>query len=365
MSAIASCCLPCPQPPVNIPGSSGSAGTDGTNGVNSFSTIASFQGIGFVVPAVGSSATVHLTDTGEWMALNQPVYISGAGQYLVTAVASVGVNGTSVQLQNTGTAGNAVPGSSISAGNTISPSGIQGNNAYGITTAQFSWTTYGTSSIITLTNPSVGVAWMQPGQIVYVAGAGYFQVNGSPSVVNGTASLTLLQYAGNSQNGSISAGAGVSPAGTQGSLPLPQPQVSTQVGLSVTLSTTMTAINGSTVTLPAAGTWLLMCRMAYLCGATGSPGATGQSFEVQLNAQSMGSGPFTQIPNSKAISQNCPITNGNVGGNVISPYVIYTTSTIGDVIQVYADYAVTSGTTAGTNSANEVALVAACLNLTI
>jgi hypothetical protein len=359
--SIGDCCNPCPPftPPVNIPGSPGEAGIPGSNGVNSFSTIASFQGVGFVVPAVGSSATIYLTDTGEWMSVNQPVYISGAGQYQVTAPATVGANGTSVQLKNLGTSGNAVPGSTISAGNTISPSGVQGTNAFTTTTATFTVPNVNATATITCAN----VAWMIPGETVFVQGGGYLVVI-SVNTTNGTAVLENIGNADTTAGAVIPTGFGVGPSGTQGSLPLPQPVVSTQVGLSTNLTTSMAAISGATVTLPSAGTWLIMCRMSYLCGSTSSPGTTGQSFQVQLNAQAGGSGPFTQIPNSKAISQSCPVTSGNVGGNVITPYVIYTTTTIGDVIQVYADYSVTAGTTAGTNLATEVSLVATCVNLT-
>jgi hypothetical protein len=359
MAAIGDCCNVCPPvtPPVNIPGSPGEPGIPGSNGVNAFSTIASFQGVGFVVPAVNSSATVYLTDTGEWMALNQPVFISGAGQYQVTATASVGANGTSVQLRNLGLPGNAVPGSVVSAGNTISPSGNQGNNAYSVTTAQFSWGLYGTSSTITCTGIDNSVAWMQPGQVVYVAGAGYFQVNGTPNATNGTASLTLLQYAGNSQSGSVSSGAGVSPGGVQGSAPLPAPVNAYSNSLNVALTGSATAISAASITLSGAGTWLILARIVIKPfvenAASGPPG-----IEASLSSSSAGA-----IPDSATtVTFGSPgSSNLAAGYSLTIPPTLYSTANAADVISLLAAYSA-----AGTNTmyVGEVAVVAICLNLT-
>lgn len=300
------------------------------------------------------------------MALNQPVYISGAGQYQVTSTASTGANGTSVQLKNLGTSGNAVPGSVISAGNIISPSGIQGNNAYSITSATFSWTTFGTSSTITCNTPGNTVAWMQPNQIVYVAGAGYFQVNGSPNVTNGMASLTLLNYAGNTQNGSVASGAGVSPGGTEGSLPLPSPPTPfAATGLSMALTSgTMSNIDSALITLPSGGsTWLIFGRLVLKQGTT-NQATTQPGVQAQLQAQVSGAGLFSPVANStSSLYFNEAGSSNIVGGGVLPlPPVVYVqgpTST-GDVIGLYAASLTTGNATV---NVTEVYLAAVCISL--
>lgn len=355
MSAINDCCVPCPTvPPVNIPGSPGESGIPGSNGVNAFSTIAT---AGFTVPGVGNNAKIYITDTGEWMSTNQPVFVSSAGQYQVSGAASVDSGGTYVQLKNLGEPGNAVPGSVISFGNTISPSGVQGNNAYSVTTAQFSWTTYGTSSTITCTGLNNSVAWMQSGQIVYVSGAGYFQVNGTPNSTSGTASLTLLQYAGNTQNGSVSSGAGVSPGGVQGSAPLPAPVNAYSNSLNVSLSGSATPISAAAITLSGAGTWLIFSRIVIKSftenSASGPPGVT-------ASLSSSATGAITD--SATTVTFGSPgSSNLTTGYSLTLPPTLYQTANPSDTISLLAAY---SAPASNTMFVGEVAVMAICLNLT-
>lgn len=107
-----------------------------------------------------------------------------------------------------------------------------------------------------VTVPTVDATWMAVGQNVYITGAGYFQV---VSVgVNGTsASLEYLDgYAGNTNSGAtISAGAQISPGGTQPTL-LPL-QTFYAVSGSQALTETNTMLLSATVTLPTTGSYIL------------------------------------------------------------------------------------------------------------
>ena len=364
MSAIGDCCSPCPPtvPPVNVPGPPGSNGSNGSNGVNAFSIIASFQGIGFVVPAVGASATVYVQDTGEWMVLNQLVYIQSAGQYQVTAAASVGPNGTSVQLKNLGTAGNATPGTSISAGNAISPSGAAGQNSYTVTTSNFTVPNLNLSATINVANS----AWMVPGQTVYVQGGGYLLVV-SVNATAGTAVLMNNGNAGTTAGAVCPTGSQVGPAGVQGSLPLPVPQSFYSAASAYTLTASMAVVatndeGNAVVTLPGAGTWLIFARVAGRLISLNSNGLAQVS--AQLEAQPSGAGGFSQIPGSltSPYAAHTPGgVSGNSGYNFITPPVIYQTTTTGDVIALYADYLALGNNTS--IQIDETSITAFCLNL--
>lgn len=357
MAALESCCPPCPQPPVNIPGSAGAPGTDGANGVNAFSTIASFQGIGFVVPAVGSSATIYLVDTGEWMAVGQQVYIQSAGQYQVTASASTNANGTFVQLQNVGTPGNAAPGSFISAGLTISPSGTSGGNSYTYTTEVFDIPAIGYASAITVQN----VSWMVPGQVVFVQGAGYFQVQ-SVNPTNGTAFLYNQGYAGTSTSGEVFPGSGVSPAGPQGSFPSTNPPTPFYLaGQSINLTNSMANVGAAQITLNGAGTWIIIGRIVAIAESVQSN--TIPQISAQIEVQAAGTGPFSALPDSVT----SPYLSNNSGGTTNScvactlPAVVYETTTVGDVIGLFAQYITEQG--GHTPVVTEVYLMAFCISL--
>ena len=94
--------------------------------------------------------------------------------------------------------------------------GVAGINAFSITQQDF--TVPAVSSAVTVTVDTN--AWMVVGQNVFVLGAGYFQVTslGGTTAVG----LTYLDYAGNTNAGNnITAGAQISPAGTQYANPVP------------------------------------------------------------------------------------------------------------------------------------------------
>lgn len=106
----------CPDPLVeNIPGPTGPPG-ENAFGETSPTT-------GFTMPAVGNLAIVHfVVGTIDWAIVNQTVYISTAGYFLVNTL-----NGPNeMLLQNLGYAGNASPGTVIGTSLKISPAGPQG-----------------------------------------------------------------------------------------------------------------------------------------------------------------------------------------------------------------------------------------------
>lgn len=104
-----------PGPP-GPQGPAGAAGAAGASGINSISVTSAL----FIVPAVNSSVSI-LVNESLWMVVGQNVFVGNAGYY---TVASTGTG--SCQLTNTGTAGNAVPTTTVASGQTISPGGATG-----------------------------------------------------------------------------------------------------------------------------------------------------------------------------------------------------------------------------------------------
>jgi len=172
--------------------------------------------------------------------------------------------------------------------------GTNGKNAISITQADFTVPAISSSVTVTVDDGT----WMSVGagvpQVVYVTNAGFFSVNslaGSPPTAVG---LTYLDYSVNTASGNtISAGATISPAGTQPTIADPlaiadggtgattkagaqvalglgqDATVATVTGLTQDLTTGATLIAGATVTAPAAGLYaiLAVAEIEYV-GAT-------------------------------------------------------------------------------------------------
>lgn len=96
----------------------GEPGGEGPAGPNPF-TITTAD---FLQPAVNATVNVSVV-YGDWAALNQPIFVSAGGTYLVT-----GTGSTTLQLQNTGAVGNNLPGATIMSGAAVSPGGRPGEN---------------------------------------------------------------------------------------------------------------------------------------------------------------------------------------------------------------------------------------------
>lgn len=77
----------------------------------------------FTVPAVNSNVTIAVTNTG-FMSADAPLFIEGAGAYLVVTVNNV----NSVTVKNTGATGNAAPSTIINSGAMVAAAGVNGVN---------------------------------------------------------------------------------------------------------------------------------------------------------------------------------------------------------------------------------------------
>lgn len=113
---------------ISTPGPQGSAGADGTNGTNGIDAFTLTADGAGVMPAEGGSVTLNTTTSTAFLGVGQLVYVTTWGYMQVTIVPT----STSVTLKNvedTGTGAypdNAAPGTALSAGQKISPAGIQG-----------------------------------------------------------------------------------------------------------------------------------------------------------------------------------------------------------------------------------------------
>jgi hypothetical protein len=100
-------------------------------------------------------------------------------------------------------------------------------------------------------------SWMVVGQAVFVFSAGYFTVNSLASTT--VVGLTYTNQSGNTAaRQPVSAAAKISPAGTQAPFPYSDATPANVTGLSQALTDTATLVAGATVTVPAAGLYLVL-----------------------------------------------------------------------------------------------------------
>lgn len=122
MSLGVGCCTPgCNTvvPEVNIPGSAGPAGpagADGSDGINAFT----FTTSNFIVPPVNANVTVPVAEN-SWMVVGQTLSAPGPTHFEVVALSGT----TSVTLKFLGYSGDVAPGSTVTSGSKISPSGTE------------------------------------------------------------------------------------------------------------------------------------------------------------------------------------------------------------------------------------------------
>jgi hypothetical protein len=120
MSAAIDCSCACPDPTVTqIPGSPGEPGADGTNGANAFSVLTE----DLVIPAIGAQVAAFVGDS-SWMGVGQIVFLSDGtdlGHFKVIALPG----SQSATLEFLGYADDSIPGATVGAGGTVSPSGTQ------------------------------------------------------------------------------------------------------------------------------------------------------------------------------------------------------------------------------------------------
>ena len=99
------------------------AGTNGDDGINAFTVTTA----NFTQPAEGATVVVEVANS-TWIASGQHLYVTGGGDYEVTAIPD-GTHVTLRNLENTASAlypGNAAPAAVIGSGAAVSPGGIQG-----------------------------------------------------------------------------------------------------------------------------------------------------------------------------------------------------------------------------------------------
>lgn len=210
------------------------------------------------------------------MVIGQGIFIEGAGNFVVVSKAGP----LSVTLQYHNDSHNTHSFETISAGAGVSPGGLSGVDATTVTTTStFDVPIIGVDVSITVQNSS----WMVIGQIIFVEGAGAFQVVSKADTSEVTA--TYLDYNGNTHAGdTIAVGAAVSPSGTQPSTPISIANggtgATTVAGAQVALGLGQPAtefndgaltfdipgaafalITGVTVAVPASGLYLVLARV--------------------------------------------------------------------------------------------------------
>lgn len=131
-----------------VPGPQGDAGTDGTDGSNGTSAF-TLTTADFVVPALGANVTVDVADS-SWAVVGQPVYITGAGTFVVVSVPSA----NSLQLQYLNYDTNTESGNPVTLGAGVSPGGFNGTNA---TVPDDQASAYGSGTAYTLTTTPAAV----------------------------------------------------------------------------------------------------------------------------------------------------------------------------------------------------------------
>lgn len=202
--------------------------------------------------------------------------------------------------------------------------GAPGVNSFTLTTADFTVPNIGDSVTIQVGNSS----WATTGQNVFIQGAGTFQITAKP----GAASMTLqyLNYGGNTHAGeTITAGAQVSPAGTQPASTLLPAISDYHVGGSQVLTNSSVQLLGSSIVL-AAKTYLLMAtfRLDYEVATFASPEG------IQLKLRETVNGP-ADIANA-LVNLQTPVVTSKTGTFIEGafPPVTYAAAA-GDTIQMF------------------------------
>jgi hypothetical protein len=186
----------------------------GSAGQNAYTTTTA----SFTVPAAGSTVSVAVVSTAWMGGSGYYVFITGAGYYAVNSI----TDSTHVVLTNTGSASNAIAGTTVASGVTVTAAGPAGTagtpgtsgaalSAYDALASPFTMPAVSGTVTITIGN----TAWISANQIIYIATAGYLQVSAISSATQ--VLVTNLNYPGNATAGTvIASGSRVSPGGLQG-----------------------------------------------------------------------------------------------------------------------------------------------------
>jgi microcystin-dependent protein len=251
------------------PGIQGSTGATGPQGVPGPASTA-LTTAQFTQPAVNAAVTVPVTQTA-WCPAGSVVFIAGGGYYEVISVP----DSTDLVLNNPGWQGAATPGTVVPSGALVTAGGVQGAagdpgatgppgpqgtpgtagaRAYSITSASFVVPVAG--SLVSLTVDST--AWMTVNAVIYIPGAGYYQI----ASVGGANLLTAtnLGYQGNASPGTtIASGAYVYAGGAPQAPNREYYKTDFENGWSDWLLTSGTATKGPQVDADSQGIVVLGC----------------------------------------------------------------------------------------------------------
>jgi len=189
--------------PGGLQGSQGAGGA----GLNAYTTLTA----NYTQPLPGNNVNITV-GTSAWAAVGSVVYVHTGGWYSVSAVPDL----THLTLTNLGYVGNAVNGSTITAGSNaiVQPSGQMGPNgvnAFGQTQASFTQPPVGSSVTVNVDNS----AWMQANQYIFISGGGTYLALTFPDSTHVV--LQSVAATGNVASGStVPVGSGVSPCGPPG-----------------------------------------------------------------------------------------------------------------------------------------------------
>ena len=298
----------------------------GNPGINAFSTVAST----FTIPSIGSTVSISVDNNlcfniGEY-AIGYSTSGSGPANFLITAITGT----TGITLQFLGNPGDVAPGNTIPASSRIVATGAIGINAFTTLTAQITIPAIGS----TVTAPVANSAWMTTGAVVVMPGPAHFQVttiSSSTSVV-----LTFLGYLGDlAPANTIANSSVIAPSGTQ-----PFGSNLSQTSYASGTAYTLTALNAQVVfgttspqiTLPAAGTWIILAKATLSTGGVASGGI------LNINLQRTNNTPGA-VPNSTSTVNFLGTTTAYFDIPVELPIGIYQTNTVGDVLQLFAQQA--------------------------
>lgn len=346
MSNPSNCGCSCATPEnVSIPGVAGE---------NAFTeTTASF-----VVPALGDEVQISVISS-EFAVVGQALFIEGAGIFIVVSKPNV----TSIILEYSNIDSNTESGSTIPSGSQVSPGGTpgangeDGQNAFTLTTADFTVPAIGATVSIAVASS----LFLTVGQNVFIEDAGYFEVTAKADSTHFTAEY--LDYAGNTHaTDNIASGSSVSVGGTQPSDPLPVANGGTNsatatlaraalgvggaslsvyaAGTAYQLTATPAALNfgttDPTLTITSPGTWLLLaCVRVDYTGATFAAVRTGT---LKLRRTNNTAADLTN--GSRSFLTDIITTLTYTLGVIALPPVVYVTTNSDDAITIFGDISV-------------------------
>lgn len=224
-----------------------------------------------------------------------------------------------------------VPGPEGSTGAT-GPAGVAGGNAYSFTTSSTFVVPAINSNVTIIVSSS---AWMIVGQVVFLAGAGYFQVVTVPNSIS--VQLKYLNYVFNTYSAAVIAiGASISPAGPEPADAIPvTPITAYAAGTAYTLTAVSAAVTFGTtqpaISLTTKGKWRLTARVKI--GYVGATFASVRTVALKLRRTN---NTAADVSDSLTTWATDIITTLTYTGSIFTlPDVLYTTANINDALTIF------------------------------